>query len=298
MSSPSLQILLGNRQVGSLEFAESDAALCERGARRTADGFVLTLPVRLSLDWQKTLQPMVSNFRAHIFVDDNSSTELGVAYDPNWYTALDPRRENHPIALEWRGSLEALQLLERRRNGGPPKLWLEFFGEVCSSSDPRGTPPFFRGMPERIFGSVHVTYPQNTWAMFMDNLGAVGSVLVEVPVRKDFPIAWKEIYSAIDEAKRHLARGGEDGWKSCVVAVRLALEKWQALEQADLGPGWQQPNRQDKEARTKEQRADGLRWHLLQFAHLSPHSPAEQWERNDAILALAALTALVAERDP
>ncbi|HJT90621.1 MAG TPA: hypothetical protein VJ777_01580, partial [Mycobacterium sp.] len=63
---------------------------------------MLTLPARISLDWQESAQPLVSNLRANVFVDDNSGMELGVAHDPNWYEAADPRLETR-MALEWRG---------------------------------------------------------------------------------------------------------------------------------------------------------------------------------------------------
>jgi hypothetical protein len=303
MSQP-IQISVGGRTVGKIRFDESDAALRRSGARRTAAGFWVVIPASLTLDWQTAVpwQPFVSNLRLEVYPDDNSGLELGTAWDANIYSPANPRLEDKDLDLQLRGSLEALQLFEKSRNGGSPKLWIRCFGEVCPVFYPdehRDRLPILRGVPERVYiGDTHVVYPQDTWATLMNGVGLVGNVLVEVPTRKDFPDAWKPVYAALDEGKRHLTRGGEDGWKGCVAAVRLALEKWQDLEKEDQGPGWQAPKQPDREARTKVQRVDAIRWHLLQLAHLSPHSHADEWTRDDALLAFATLAALLAKRDP
>jgi len=54
----------------------------------------------------------------------------------------------------------------------------------------------------------------------------------------------------------------------------------------------------DRESRTKKQRLNALRWHLMQAAHLGPHTGAEEWSRDDALLMLSVLSALLAERKP
>jgi len=36
----------------------------------------------------------------------------------------------------------------------------------------------------------------------------------------------------------------------------------------------------------------------MQSAHLGPHTPAEEWTRDDALLLLSTLSALLAERKP
>jgi hypothetical protein len=83
-----------------------------------------------------------------------------------------------------------------------------------------------------------------------------------------------------------------------VAAVRLALEKWQGIEKEDMGPGWKAPSMIERKDRTKRQRLDNVRWHLYQCAHLGPHSSAEDWTRDDAVLLLSTLAALLAERKP
>jgi hypothetical protein len=81
-----------------------------------------------------------------------------------------------------------------------------------------------------------------------------------------------------------------------VASVRLALEKWRDVEVEDPGPGFVRPSVADREARTKRQRLDQLRWDLLQMAHQGPHTHTEMWTRDDALLMLAMLSALLAER--
>jgi hypothetical protein len=96
------------------------------------------------------------------------------------------------------------------------------------------------------------------------------SFLVELPLRRDPPTGWEAVFKAEEEAKRNLALGGDDAWKGCVAAVRTALEEWRNLEKEDQGPGWTAPTPMDRSARTKAQRADALRWHLLQCSPTSP----------------------------
>jgi hypothetical protein len=100
------------------------------------------------------------------------------------------------------------------------------------------------------------------------------------------------------EARDTFEHGGSTGWKSAATAVRLALEKWHEIEPEDHGPGWQTPKAAEKQARSKEQRLDNIRWHLLQLANYGPHSHADEWARDDALLMLAVLSALLAIRKP
>lgn len=294
-----LQLRVASQDVGTLDFEESNEALKRLGARRTASGFVFWPPAALKLkrqtgDWQ----PMVSNVRADIFYDDNKGFQLGVGRDDTFYVpGVREYEQDLTLALAWYGTDEILQIIDKRRNGGPAKLWIKCTGEICVvPSDPSQN--VLRSSPEQFHRDFKVEYSADAWTSLMENVATVGAVLVEVPVRNDLPPAWDSIYTALKEAKRHIARGGDDGWKACVATVRTALEEWRKIETEDQGPGWHAPTPTDRAARSKAQRRDGLRWHLLQYAHLAHHSPSDHWERNDAILAFATLSALLAERDP
>jgi hypothetical protein len=171
MSNP-VRIGVGGRAVGTIFFDESTSALRQEGARRRADGFRFTIPARLTLEWQREgWQPLVSNLRVEIFSDDNSGIELGVAEDINTYLPLNPRLENSPLELHWRGSFAALDLMERQWATTPPKLLLRCLGEVCPLYTPDGSRSFmpnFRGAPERIASDVHVIYPRDIWRVLRE----------------------------------------------------------------------------------------------------------------------------------
>lgn len=122
-------------------------------------------------------------------------------------------------------------------------------------------------------------------------LGVAENVLLEIPLPTSPPAPWDEVWNALTEARDTFEHGGSTGWKGCVTAVRLALDKWRQIEEEDLGPT-------DKQARTKLQRFENLRWNLLQYAHYGPHSRADEWTRDDALLMLAALSTLLAVRKP
>jgi hypothetical protein len=295
-----IQFSVGNRHVGKIEFQETEAALRRQWARRTPNGFVMGIPARLILTWQKeqNAQPFVSNLRARIYVDDNSGTELGTAYDSGFYRASNPQLETD-LSFEWRGTMTALQALEKRRTGGPAKLRFECTGEVCWAypQDNHSLLNMFQGIPERIYGSEPVAYPVDTWAEILRNLGAIGNILVEIPLPGAAPLGWDEIYAALEEARRGLARGGEDGFKACVVAVRLALDKWNSLEAPSLGPGANTANASDRSRWTKQERIEGMRWQAIQLAHLAAHSSPEKWTRADAVLAITTLAALLGVRN-
>lgn len=76
-------------------------------------------------------------------------------------------------------------------------------------------------------------------------------------------------------------------------SVRLALEAWRRIEEEDQGL-----KLADHRNKTKRQRADAIRWNLMQLAHPSAHTVAEQWTRDDAVRLLCTLCSLLAVREP
>ena len=65
-----------------------------------------------------------------------------------------------------------------------------------------------------------------------------------------------------------------------------------------MGPGWTRPNGDDLRNRTTRQRLDNIRWYLREYSHLAPHSGAEEFTRDNAILMLSTLSALLVVRRP
>jgi len=119
-------------------------------------------------------------------------------------------------------------------------------------------------------------------------------VLVEIPFAFDPPSGWEPVWHALLDARNSFDTGGSTGWKNCIASARHALEEWQKIEKEDSGPGWQRPSQADLQSRSKSQRIDNIRWHLMQVAHFAVHSKADEWTRDDALLVLSTLSALIA----
>jgi hypothetical protein len=96
-----IDIRIGGRDVGKWIFDENPLALA---ARRTAEGFRLTLPSKIQLEYDGSglPQPLVTNVRAEIATVDGA--EVGVAFDSGIYAGATPCSDS-PMELVWRGSM-------------------------------------------------------------------------------------------------------------------------------------------------------------------------------------------------
>lgn len=280
-------------------------------AQRTAAGFKLSIPVKIGFYTvlRGEPMPMLSDLRGTVLVGDSpggQKAEVGRIYSDSWFTGYR-RREEDPSSihhrdesLTWQGSLAELAVFEKIRDGRVPQLEIDLHGEFCYLVE--GAHPYLgvRTEPQRFFSSGHlqVTYPREVWIRMLQSLGVAENVLVEVPLPGNPSGDWDPVWRALIDARNYFEQGGTTGWKGCVGSVRLALEKWQGIEQPDMGPGWKPPTRPEKESRTKEQRLDNLRWHLYQMAHQGPHTHTDLWTRDDALLMISTLSALLTERKP
>jgi hypothetical protein len=143
-----------------------------------------------------------------------------------------------------------------------------------------------------------VRYSRDAWTATLRQLKHRDAVLIEIPYPSDPPTGWESIWQALQDARDSFDKGGSVGWKACVVNVRHALEQWQKIEAEDHGPGWERPAQGDLKDRNKHQRIENIRWHLLQLAHYSVHTKADEWTRDDAALALSVLSSLLTVRKP
>jgi len=290
----SIEVTMSMQQVGEILFDESPAQLI--GAR-TASGFRLNIPanIKLRTNTGEAPLPMVTNLRAVISVNKDPQTEVqvGIAEDPAWYLGGG----NPQINLIWTDAISTLAYIEKCRDGQRPQLKLELRAEGCwllqHQSQVR-----IRTAPQFIGGKVTLTYPKEVWIKMLRDMKFSENVLLEIPFPSTPPTQWDKVWSALVEARSALEQGGATGWKSCVSAVRLALEEWRAIEKEEMGPGGMTSSTNDLKSRSKQQRYDNLRWHLIQCAHLGPHSSAEDWSRDDAMVLLATLSALLAVRKP
>lgn len=193
--------------------------------------------------------------------------------------------------------MPTLAYIEKCRDGQRPQMKLELRAEGCWLL-PYQNQDRIRTAPLWIGGKVILTYPKEVWIKMLRDMKFSENVLLEIPLPSTPPTQWDKVWSAFLEARNALEQGGPTGWKSCVSAIRLALEEWKSIEKEEMGPGGITPNTNDLRSRNKQQRYDNLRWHLIQCAHLGPHSSAEDWSRDDAMLLLATLSALLAVRKP
>lgn len=295
----------GDAYVGSVTFDENPRRL---HAERTADGFKLRIPVQISfrLVPRGEPMPMLGDLRGRIYAgeDTGPKIEVGEMKMDGWHTGGysetggDYGREDSMI---WYGSLKELAVYENIRAGRQPRLDIHFTGELSFLLPHEHPRHMARSEPQRVYhrhGNLTVTYPKEVWVQMLRDIGVAENVLVEVPLPGSPSPDWDDVWRGLVDARKAFEQGGSTGWKGCVTGVRLALEKWQKVEPEDKGPGWVSPSRADREARTKQQRLDNLRWHLLQVAHLGAHTGAEDWSRDDAQLMLSILSVLLAERKP
>jgi len=290
----SIEVTMSMQQVGEIVFDESPSQFI--GAR-TASGFRLNIPANIKLrpNTGEAPLPMVTNISAVISLNKDPQTEVqvGIAEDPAWYFGGG----NSQLNLIWVDTMSALAYIEKCRDGQRPLLKLELRAEGCWLLQHQNQVRI-RTAPQFIGGKVTLTYPKEVWIKMLRDMKFSENVLLEIPFPSTPPTQWDKVWNALVEARSALEQGGATGWKSCVSAVRLALEEWRAIEKEEMGPGSTTPSMNDLRSRSKQQRYDNLRWHLIQCAHLGPHSCAEDWSRDDAMVLLATLSALLAVRKP
>lgn len=303
-----IDIEYGSRVISSISFVEGPQYL---SAERTASGFKVRIPLVISF-WtvkQNDPLPMISNLHGEVFVKVGAATgahrQIGRIQSDSWHTGgvyvseHSSHKSDTEVQLTWEGTLADLALFERMRDGQQPTLSFNLRGEFCFLL-PNLVPHLrLRTEPQRIYprtSYIEVTYPKEVWIEMLRRLGVAENVLVEIPLPSSPFAGWDDVWNALIDARSAFEQGGSPGWVNCVRSCRLALEKWQKREPEDKGPGWVSPSVQDREARTKKQRVDNVRWHLYQLAHKGAHTGAEEWTRDDALLMLSTLSALLAER--
>lgn len=292
-------------QTGSITFEEAPRNLI---AHRTAGGFSLGLPftVRLKMASSGAPQPLLNGMSGQLLVQTGQGQihHLGYARCDGFFLGSVPESQSSGQLL-WADSLPALAFYEEIRAGKPPQMRIVFHAEVCylvpygDQVSPKPVPGrLIRTSPWPVTGTVDMTYPTEVWGQMLRALKVVETVFVQIPLPSDPPSGWENVWREVVSARENFERGGEMGWTACVVAVRRALEAWDAIEPEKMWPDWQRPSEEQREAWAKSDRLVGLRWHLHQAAHLAAHAGPEKWSRQDARLMLSTLSALLALRNP
>jgi hypothetical protein len=292
-----IDITVNRTHRGTIEINdEFDRLMCNR----TAEGFYIGLPAKVNLraTTEHVGWHMVRNLRGELYMRHrtDSPIEVGLVQNPGFY--IGTPECSTATSLVWIGSPQSLALVEKLRDGRSADFQLWLHGEWCALVEYGASSSRIPTEPTAFHGCAEISYPIEVWTYMLRELHMAENVFVEIPLSIAPPSPWDEVWQALIEARDAFERGGSTGWKGCVTAVRLALERWQGIEKEDMGPGWTSPSRNDRSQRTKRQRLDNLRWHLLQIAHLGAHSAAQDWSRDDALLLLSTLSSLLAERKP
>lgn len=322
-----IDIEFGKGRIGSISFLRNPKHL---HAVRTASGFELQVPIIVTLQVRPKDEPMlrVDGLRGRVLVKTGNGDSIAVGRlegDSGRTAGITSGESYHHKSethLKWIGSLSDMAYIEKLRNGQAPKLQMDLKGEWCfllpaveeitedkwnrlSEPEQRRLRQYsaFRirtdsqAVHSRL-GFIEVAYPREVWIAMIRKLSIGENVFLEVPLPPSPLDPWNTVWKALVDARNAFEQGGSTGWQATVTSVRLALERWRDIEPENQGPGWVSPNRNDRESRTKKQRLDALRWHLMQAAHLGPHTGADEWSRDDALLMLSTLSALLAERKP
>ena len=285
-------------QIGAITFDPSPEQL---SARRTAGGFELTFPITVTLGFEAMSdpQPLVTDLSATITAinDQQNGLVLGRGQQEGWFTGAVPS-SNAPTGLVWAAPLAALAAYEKFRDVQRPRFRIAILGQLSFLLPSPGRR--VRTESRQVHGEVAITYPTEVWVRAVRDVGLSQAIYLEVPLPSSPLNPWDAGWRSVAEAATAFERGGETSRKAAILAVRQALDGWRQIEggREDLGPGWKQPDKKDREARTARQRLDAIRWHLREFAHLAAHSGAEHWSREDAVLLLSSMSALLARRRP
>jgi hypothetical protein len=282
-----------DEKVGDITFDDDPINL---SVWRTAIGFKLFLPAKISLviGCQNDPIPLISNLRALIFANDSSGVaiEIGQLESESWYSGARAQSRGgtvaHDLHMIWRGSLNELAIFEKRREGRKPELQIQLRAELSYLVASEKARYQLRTHPQLIHGDTTLSYPKETWVRELRKIGVLENVLVEIPLPHTPPAPWDGVWENLIKAREAFEQGGSTGWNGCVLAVRQALEKWQRIEREDIGPS-------ESRQRSSHERLNNLRLALHQCTHSWVHDDA-LCSRDDALLMLATLSALLAER--
>jgi hypothetical protein len=290
---PAMEIQLNNIIVGSIETARHAPT-----AEPTIGGFNLTIPItiRLAPTGNPPLYPMVSHLRATININAcGIKQEIGTCSSPHLFTSAST---SYDIAasLHWRGTLETLAAFEQQRNGEPLIFSLQISGHITLLTFTPGETFQLTSPPQAFHGQELLTISTEAWASILQTLRIIDLILVQIPLATTTAAQMTRVWNALQAARKDFTSGGETAWRAAGVHIREALSAWQDAAPPDTG---NYPK--DRSAMTKDQRLDQLRQSLREFTHLAGHPDpmlATSWTRDDALLALSTISALLNAKKP
>lgn len=261
--------------------------------------------VRLNFRYRITLNPhlrvLLSDINGDVeFAGQQRSNTLilGTAFDPKCYVIdTDYKFPSAPPQRLIAGVLRliltppALEMLERYRAGSRPEFRMTFRSSALVR-DSNGAE--FHLCTVDMEDKITIRTDRDSWIKQLSLVSPLGGIVVEVPLPTETsgsPLA--EVWREIQIASASLSRGGESGWRNCVVEVRRAIEVWREVD-----PAYTKRETLRKERNKKERlfdNADALYHFCSLSAHVAEH--VETWTRSDAIFALSTLCTLLSARN-
>ena len=302
---PQVYLKLHRYQAGDIRFLQPASLR----ASRALDGVLLALPTEITLEADKNAKgsrPLLVGITADVtwkgmFVGRAVDTSIyfdGQLGSPGHLTvpvgstavwAIERSRDGQDVTFDLEVSAEVTELLTLADAKLLPGVQE---GSVAGAGTKAGRTVEVRSLPLPISRHpVQVQYPAAAWAEMLRMTGLGENVVVEIPLPPAPPPPWDEVWTSVRTARDALARGGSTGWREVVTECRNALDKWDRVE----GPKVRQAK---PELRTPEQRADHVRQDLHRYAHSFVHNTALAATREDAVLVLSGLAALLAKRNP
>jgi hypothetical protein len=290
-----VNIIFNGENVGSIQLRQPDLYF---PFVRTASGFRLNIPtlITLSPPANNRTPLLLGHLRVTFFALDEAGRQVEIGTALHGSLVRTPAKDI-PVSLPWDWSFLVFAVYERMRAGKEPHFRFAVSGDIHHVFPGDGGKDLY-SVPTVFYQWGEISYSRDTWLRTIKELSIQDFVVLEIPFLADPPNAWEPVWHALRDARDSFEKGGSTGWKNSVTSVRLALEEWQKIEKEDQGSGWQRPPIQDLQNRTKEQRIDNIRWHLIQLAHYAAHTRADEWTKDDALLALSTLCALIAVRKP
>lgn len=279
--------------IGSITFIKPEVAF---NMVKTASGFRLDFPASISMPYRNPEERFLVEDMKVTLTALGDGREIAIARCPVSMSTGDPDRG---ISFSWDATFATMAVYERIRENREPQFAINVQASVrylLQSTVPRFQ--IANSPAETFCGHTTIKYSRDAWVATLRQIGFRDSVIVEIPYPSEPPHEWESVWNALADARNAFDKGGTTAYIDAARSVRHALEKWQDIEKEEMGPGWTPPKRDEREARTVNQRIDNIRWHLMQLAHESAHTGSEKWSRDEALLLLNTLAALIAVRKP
>jgi hypothetical protein len=280
--------------IGSVTFIQPATAL---NSIRTASGFRIDFPASISIPARSAEEPgfLVETMEVCLKATGDG-TEIAVGHCP---VSVVSGNATQIVSFSWDSTFAALAVYERIRDTTEPQFSIRFKASVRRLINTQSPQLRVATSPaETFYADTTITYSRDSWVNTLRQIGFQDCVICEIPYPSNPPHAWEAVWKALGDARNAFDKGGSTAWNDSARSVRLALESWRTIEGEKPGTGWGQPTLPHLKTWTKEQRLDAIRWCVMNLANGAAHTGAENWTRDEALLLLSSLSALIAVRKP